>query len=133
MTMLDRKEDYLTDNVIDMNSFKTAVGGKGPTDENWLKNMKPGTVFLARPKTKMGQEKPIVLNRYWVIEHKTMSSHLMVATPDKNTMDLWTPTLEFSRQFELIEEIGYVEFGYADDPKTTIGETDGNSEGTIQS
>ncbi len=135
MTMLStRKEEYLTDNVIDFTNAKVALGGKGPTDENWLKNLKPGTVFLARPKTKMNQEKPIILNKYWVLEHKTMSSNLMVATPDRNQMNIWTPTLEFSRQFELIEEIGYVEFGYEDDHTNDKSEqTDGNSEGSVQS
>lgn len=103
------------DNVID---FKTEVANRkllnpnGPTGpENWLKELKPMTIFVARRKG----DRDLVLNKYLVIEHKTVSSNLIWATPDERQLNIWTPSLEFSRAFDYIETLGEMQVTYKEE------------------
>ena len=96
------------DNIIDLNAERSArqallTGGPvGP--ENWLSTVERGVVFLARPKN----SKDLILNKYMLWEHKSQSTNLLWGTPDGKQIDIWVPTLEFSRQFSLHEIIGQV-------------------------
>lgn len=130
-----QKEQVLTnsinnDNVLAFKQPETRpaliTGGPiGP--ENWLKERAKGNIFLARQKN----SKELILNLYMIVEHKTQSSHIVWNMPDGRVLDIWVPTLEFSRQFDLHEIIAEkVEFTYeqetgADNASTMEHETEG--------
>lgn len=103
-----------TENVVSISDFrnnsKPALITGGPTGpENWLKTLNPGWVFLARLKAERASP---ILNQFMVVEHKTLSTHLIQHTPDGRRSEPWVNTLEFSRLFDLVEVIAEVEFVY---------------------
>ena len=122
-------------NVINIEDARKALtfGGSGG-DENWLAELPPGSVFLSRPNN-VGKER-LFCDLYCVMEQKKLTTNVIQKMPTGQEIDLWFPTLEFSRNNKLIETIATVEFGYEDPKKeqeeTTTEETDGSSTRTIQ-
>jgi hypothetical protein len=98
------KED---DNIIkfDPNRKALSFGGRDG-DDNWLRNLKPGTIFLARDNQ---TPKELSLMKYLLIEHKDVSSNLLLALQKGEQVDIWVSTLEFSRRMKMVEILGEVE------------------------
>lgn len=129
------KIDDKTDNIINFKDARTALLTGGTTiDDNWLKALPVGTVFLAKRKDQ--PKDVLVLDMYCVLEHKTVTSNLMQKIPDGRQADFWFRSLEFSRKNEWVETIAEVELVY-DHSKSPEEETDekekedGNSSGTV--
>jgi hypothetical protein len=76
-------------------------GGKEPPDENWLKDMAEGTVFLCRTK---GPNKTIDVQEYHVVYQAGEFTKLM--SNINNKINMWVDTLMFSRNMELAKVIG---------------------------
>lgn len=108
-----------------------ATGGRDG-DENWLENMERGSIFTARVKTKPGQQidpmQKLLLNVYLVQEKKAITTNLIWKMPDERQMNIWVPTLEFSRTMELIELLVVLDF----ETKAPIEDIEnGNTEGPV--
>lgn len=129
-TIEDKQEDNIIPFKKPNNKLAVITGGPTSGDENWLSNLVPGTVFLARAKLKTGQQvnpmERLILNAYLVEERKTLSSNLTWKRPDNTQINFWTPMLEFSRNMELIEVLAVLEFNVE---KEDI--ENGNPEGTV--
>jgi hypothetical protein len=84
-------------------SLQLVTGGKGGDSDNWLAGLNVNTIFLARAKG----SKELFLNNYLLLRRSNTgdSTNLRWAHPDDRILDLWVPTLEFSRQFTLHEVI----------------------------
>ena len=113
----------MEDNVVDFEATKQLMlkttGGEPPLGENWLKALEQGTVFLSRPKPKQGQPKQPFCDQFCVIDHKELSSNLIQKMPTGQQVDIWFPTLEFSRSNDFIEIIAQVKFGYSEEQMKT--------------
>jgi hypothetical protein len=110
-----KKEQKLTDlddNVIDLTNIRKALstGGKD-SDENWLATLNKNTVFLARDKSQQpnSPNRPLMLETYMLTDKREVSSELIVKMPDGQQINIWVPTLEFSRRKELIEILAELE------------------------
>src|SRR5690348_14224833 len=91
------------DNVVDFETAKTALITGGPVgEENWLKDLEPGTIFLAR-RANRGAQDLLALDMYAVLEHLELSTNLLQKIPTGQEVDLWFDTLEFSRKNKLQE------------------------------
>ena len=112
------KDEYLTDNVIDLEQAKKflqqTAGGEPPLGDNWLTSLKTGTIFLSRPKQK-GGVKQVYCDQFCVVEHKEITTNLLQKTPTGQQIDIWYPSLEFSRNNDYIETIAQVNFGYSEE------------------
>lgn len=107
-----------TDNVIDFKRMRQGASTGGPTNpENWLSSLDKGSIFLGRFKQQQQGLENMFLHKFMVMEHKTMSTNLLWATPDGGQKDVWVNTLEFSRKCELGEVIGVVQFGHEEQQK----------------
>lgn len=114
----ERNFELTADNVVDFatakNLLKTA-GGEPPQGENWLRDLPPGTVFLSRPKPNQGKPKQPYCDQFCVIEHKTVTTNLVQKMPTGQQVDIWFPTLEFSRTNDFIEITAQVKFDYTEE------------------
>lgn len=109
-----RKDNLLmdmTDNVIDLSQARVALQTGGTSiDENWLKALSPGAVFLCERKDMPKQPmKHLVKDLYCVLAHKELHANLMQRLPDGRQADFWFNTLEFSRANLLGEIIAQVD------------------------
>jgi len=101
-------------NNITQPKFQLITGGKGPTDiDGWLKDLHPGTVFLSRRKN----SKELMLDNYMVVRHATQSTQLRMAIPDGRIVELWVPTVEFSRASDLFEVLAEMELVFEEEKK----------------
>ena len=128
LTDLNTKEDK---NVIDFATARLALSTGGTvSDENWLSNLPINTVFVSK---RYDQPKDmLVCDLYCILEHKKVTSNLLLKTPDNRQLDVWFETLEFSRKNKCIEVIATVEFGYKDQGEPDDKEIDdGNSDRTV--
>jgi hypothetical protein len=86
-------------NIIDLKQAKTnliATGYSG-SDENWLKNLPKGTVFVCKKKNQ--PKEMLALDLYFVIEHQDTVSNLVQKIPTGQQADLFVDSLEFSRYY----------------------------------
>lgn len=72
------------------------TAGKGPTQDNWLKSMKEGTIFLTRIK----QDKGFMLNQFFVVNNKPDTGTWLRSAGGE---DLWVDAQRFSGQWEQVE------------------------------
>lgn len=86
-----------------------ATGGGGG-DEDWLKNLPKGSVFIARQRVPKGQIRPWLGTLYLVAEMHENSAILKCMTPEDRTLKLPVHILDFSRQNEYIETIAILEY-----------------------
>ncbi len=105
------KDSKLTAEELDNDTrpqLRLIPGGKdgGGFGENWLNELEVGTIFLARVKG----DKNLILNNYMLARRSNtgMSTNLRWVTPDDRVIDLWVPTLEWSRANQLHEIIGTI-------------------------
>ena len=107
--------------IIDFKTRKATDTGSGFTPENWLQELEVGSIFLSRQKIKPGQQVDLVnrlmLNSYLLQDRREDGKgnsvcNLIWRLPDAKQMDIWVPTLEFSRVMELIQVLLVVEFEY---------------------
>lgn len=122
------------DNIINLEEARKALMTGGSNgDENWLKNLSVGTVFLCRPKNR--PKDVLAFDLFCVLDHKEKHSNLMQKIPDGRQADFWFNTLEFSRSNNFGEIIAEVKLGYADEApgeeQETPETTDGNSSGPV--
>jgi hypothetical protein len=112
--------------VVDLGKVRHGLltGGGGP-DENWLKDLKQGDVFVAkRKKAPPGMQDNIAQEIFWVMEHKNDLSNLIQKMPDNRQFDLWFNSLEFSRTYTLSGVVTNIQLNY----KTVQDEIDNPSE-----
>lgn len=106
--LMEKQEN--TDNVIDLSGEKKnrqpilALGGSNTSEENWLRSLKEGTVFLAKDKK---TDNDIQLGKYLVAQHFEHTTALIIAMPNQEQMEIYVTTLPFSRKFKLVETIGF--------------------------
>lgn len=135
-------DENTSDNVVNLDTLRKSLASSEPPDENWVKNLPVGTIFLSLPLN--APKDRIVLDVFAVIEHKTMSVCLAQKIPDGRQVDVWFSALAFSRANKLHEVIAYVTFGYDEEPEAPsepseeegseeLENSDGNSSGPIQS
>ena len=106
-------------NIIDFKTRKATDTGSGSTVDSWLADLDVGSIFLSRPKLKSGVSvdpvNRLMLNSYLLQDRREDAQgysvcNLIWRLPDTKQMDIWVPTLEFSRVMELIQVLLVVEF-----------------------
>jgi len=106
LVKLEDKEN----NVVNFEEIRKAVTGGFDGDENWLKSLSVGTVFVA--KRKDAPKEILFCDLFCVLDHKDKVSNLLQKIPNGQQADLWYKSLEFSRKNELIEVIAEVKLEY---------------------
>jgi hypothetical protein len=132
--MKDQELVQVEDNIELENEPRPALrlitGGKGSGfGDNWLKDLELNTIFLAR----MNSSKELIMNNYMLSRRSPSGEHtnLRWVTPDDRVLDIWVPTLEFSRQFKLGEVLAVVGLTYEEEKEEEV--KDGNSSGSVRS
>lgn len=84
----------------------TGGGGGEGTGENWLYDLMPGTVFLARPKNNNPKDPMgVLLNPYIVVEHRKKTTALEWIMLEGKQISINVGTLEFSRNYQYFETL----------------------------
>ena len=123
-------------NVVNFDEIRRNIqtGGSG-IDENWLKALPKGTVFLCKKRNTPKDN--LVCELFAVIEHKVLHTNLMQKIPNGQQADFWFNSLEFSRAFILGEVIAEITFDYSaeqaafEEQQETLETTDGTSDRTV--
>lgn len=123
------------DNIVDFSTARKALITGGPTgEENWLKLLPKGTMFVC--KRRNAPKDMLALELYFVLEHKETVSNILQKIPTGQQADLWVDSLEFSRFYVHKEDLAHVELEYGPDGLEEKEETekteDGNDKGTVQ-
>lgn len=80
--------------------FQIITGGKGPTGENWLSELKTGTVFLVEKKNNPMDFTLGVFQKMLETETATLLRNALSNSPDDV---FWVKTRKFSIQMGLVE------------------------------
>lgn len=99
-----QENKLITQNEPKLMGFKPRLitGGKDG-DENWLADLTRLTVFLCRKKIRQDNQLPKwVLSEMMVQQNFGKVAQLYTSTQTGEEQFMWVPTLDFSRDFELI-------------------------------
>lgn len=106
------KKEIEDDKIIDFKEAKLKLLTGGPTgSDDWLTKLEKGSIFLARQKS----NKSLPLEKYFLVEHRvgldgTKVTNLLIALPEGKQIDIWVPSVEFSRAVDLYTVLQVVEF-----------------------
>jgi hypothetical protein len=93
-------EEHVTDNII---PFEVIPGGKEPPSDFWLKNLKVGTIFLAKHKPNTGQPRTFVIGEFIIFNISPEKGMYLLSEPKQPPTPFWVEPIMFSNQMELIE------------------------------
>jgi hypothetical protein len=98
LTIGDLEDKEEKSNVLVPWKPRLITGGKGPTGNNWLAQLKVGSVFLVKPKASGG----FALGQFHLLHRLDKACHLMDNLSTAQETHIWVDPAAFSSQFELV-------------------------------
>jgi hypothetical protein len=95
---VDEQERQEKEGLIVPFKPRLITGGKGPSGQNWLSQLKVGSVFLVKPKASGG----FALGQFHLLHKLDKACHLMDNLTSAQETHLWVEPVAFSSQFELV-------------------------------